>query len=67
MAKEFAHAQLKLARIQVVRAELWAKVNSGEGLNCDLNHIKRLASLDRYERYQLTKRRRASKKLLLGG
>lgn len=67
VAKEFALAQVELARIQAIRAELWAGIVLSEGLNCDTNKLKRLSSLDRYERYELTRRRRASKKMLLGG
>lgn len=62
-AAEFAGAQVKLARIQAIRAEQWAKIDLDDGTDCNMKNLKRLASLDRYERYELTKRRKASKKL----
>ncbi len=55
-AVEFAHAQLEVLRIRAKRAELIAKIvyNTQE--------LRRLAALDRYERYALTERRRAAGK-----
>jgi hypothetical protein len=58
-ATEVAQAQLELLRIRAVRAKLMAKeLTSG-----NLEHLRRLAALDRYERFAATKRRRASRKL----
>jgi hypothetical protein len=59
-AAEVARAQLDLLRIRAARAELMAEVDLA---SADLNHLKRLAALDRYERLAATKRRRASDKL----
>lgn len=59
-ATEVAEAQLELLRIRSVRAELMTGVNLPSG---DLEHLRRLAALDRYERLAATKRRRASRKL----
>ena len=44
-ATEVAQAQLELQRIRAVRAELAARVASG-----DLEELQRLAAVDRYER-----------------
>ena len=61
-ATHFASAQAELLRIREIRTDQFAKVdlNSGSNLIKELQH---LAALDRYERYALTKRRSASKKL----
>jgi hypothetical protein len=57
-AAEFARAQLELLRIRSTRTELLAKI----GLDFNkTQELRRLAALDRYERYAHTKRRRASK------
>jgi hypothetical protein len=59
-AAELAQAQLDIERVQSIRDELMA------GLNLDhleLRTLKRLASLDRWERYASTKRRRAGRNL----
>jgi hypothetical protein len=58
-AIDFSHAQARLLQIRSIRAEQLAR-----DLN-DFNRmeLRRLAALYRYERYALTKRRRASKKL----
>lgn len=61
--REFAYAQIELARVCVVRAEQWDKIKLNDVLNGDTKQLKRLASLDRYERYALTRRRKASKSL----
>jgi hypothetical protein len=53
-----AQAQLELQRIRAVRAELVARVASG-----DLEELQRLAAVDRYERLASRKRRRASRNL----
>jgi hypothetical protein len=60
-AADFASAQAELLRIRAIRTDEFAKVDLGASSN--LKELGRLASLDRYERYALTKRRRASKKL----
>jgi hypothetical protein len=52
---------MELLRIQAIRSDQFAKVDLSDGSN--LREIERLAALDRYERYALTKRRRASKEL----
>jgi hypothetical protein len=59
-ATEVAQAQLELLRIRAVRAKLVAEVDLTSG---NLEHLRRLAALDRYERFAATKRRRASRKL----
>ena len=59
-AAEVARAQLELLRIRDARAALMADIDLVSG---DLNHLKRLAALDRYERLAATKQRRASQKL----
>ena len=63
-AAEVARAQLELLRIRAARAELMAEIDLASG---DLNRLKRLAALDRYERAAATKRRRASHKLRQAG
>ena len=57
---EVAHAQVELLRIRRVRAELMAAIDVA---CCDPRKLRRLVTLDRYERYAHTKRRRASRKL----
>jgi hypothetical protein len=59
-ANNLAQAQIELLRIRKVRAELMAKADLASG---DLEHLRRLAALDHYERLAQTKRRRASHKL----
>lgn len=59
-ANEVAQAQLELAHIRAIRADLMAVVDLASG---NLKQLKRLAALDRYERFAHTKRRRASRKL----
>ncbi len=59
-ATEVAQAQLELLRIRAVRAKVMAEVDLTSG---NLEHLRRLAALDRYERFAATKRRRASRKL----
>jgi hypothetical protein len=60
LAAEFAQVQLELIRIQSARAEQLAALGSDYG---DTRKLRRLASLDRYERVAHTRRRRASYKL----
>ena len=62
-AKNIAHAQVDLARIYAIRAEQWSKINLNEILGDNTKELRRLASLDRYERYARTRRRKASKSL----
>lgn len=62
-AREFAFAQARLLRIRAIRAEQWAKINFSDDPELVTANLKRLASLDRLERYANTKRRRASKQL----
>jgi hypothetical protein len=59
-AQDLAQAQLELLSIHRIRAQLMSEVNF-EAL--DTQKLGRLASLDRYERYAHTRRRRASQKL----
>jgi hypothetical protein len=59
-ATNFARAKLELLRIRKLRSE-WL-----ENIDCtynSLHELRRLVALDRYERYALTKRRRASLRL----
>ena len=59
-AVEFANAQCELLKIQALRTEMML----GRDLESLGTHqLRRLASLDRYERYSRTRRRRASQKL----
>jgi hypothetical protein len=60
-AAHFASAQMELFRIRAIRSDQYAKVDLFNINN--LKELKRLAAIDRYERYALTKRRRASKQL----
>jgi len=59
-ATEVAQAQLELLRIRAVCAKLMADLDLTSG---SLEHLRRLAALDRYERFAATKRRRAAHKL----
>ena len=59
-AVEFAKAQFELLRIQAIRNEMMLGLDL-EPLNTQ--ELRQLASLDRYERYSHTRRRRASRKL----
>ena len=62
-AQDFALAQLELLRIQAIGAEQWGEIDLRDGLDANTKAEKRLASLDRYDRYTLTKLRKASKEL----
>jgi hypothetical protein len=55
-AVEFATAQIELLRIRMIRTELLRAVDLG---HFDTLQLRRLAALDRYERYAHTRRRRA--------
>jgi hypothetical protein len=66
-AADFARAQVELLRIRSVRAEQLAKTAVNGGPDDYLRELRRLASLDRYERYGLTKRRRSSRGLRAEG
>jgi hypothetical protein len=59
-AVEFANAQCELLKIQAIRTEMIAGVDLER---LDTHKLRRLASLDRYERYSHTRRRRALHKL----
>jgi hypothetical protein len=63
-ATECAEALLDLARIRSVRAQITAAMEIHE--YGDVQELRRLAALDRYERLAKTKRRRASHKLRQG-
>jgi len=58
-ATEAAQAQLELLRVRNARAQLIAEVDP---TSADLDQLRRLAALDRYERFAATKRRRATRK-----
>ena len=60
-ASEVARAQLELMSIRSVRAEMIASAKDDLPA-IDTLKLRRLAALDRYERYARTKRRRASHK-----
>jgi hypothetical protein len=62
-AQHFACAQLELAQIQAIRAQQWDKTDLIEDLPVSTKDLRGLASLDRYERCALTKRRKAAKNL----
>jgi len=57
-AEEFAHAQLALERIRMTRADLMGTFDPDRA---EIKTLRRLAALDRYERYNITKRRKASR------
>ena len=57
-ATGFAQAQFELLRICATRTELTQNTRLD-----NTQELRRIAALDRYERYGLTKRRRASNKL----
>jgi hypothetical protein len=59
-ATEFAQAQLDIERVRSVRAEVMAMLGLDQP---ELATLKQLAPLDRWERYALTKRRQADRKL----
>jgi hypothetical protein len=61
-ARGFARAQVELLRIRSIRSQQLAKLDLNDDTGSLLG-LKRLASLDRYERYALTKRRRSSRGL----
>ncbi len=63
-AADFAQAQLQVLRIRSIRNDLIAKLTPTYGSTPEL---RRIAALDRYERYCSTKRRRASVNLMRGG
>jgi hypothetical protein len=48
---------MELLRIRAIRAEMTAQVDLG---SADVETLRRLAALDRYKRFALTKRRRRS-------
>jgi len=59
-AVDYVRVQFELLRIRFMRAELMAKAEIG---NIGAQELRRLAALDRPERYCLTRRRRASRGL----
>ena len=59
-AAEFAHAQIKLERIRRVRNDLMATLDLDR---VAVRTLRQMASLDRYERYAVTSRRRALRNL----
>jgi hypothetical protein len=61
-AADFMLAQLDLLRIRSALTALMEKIELND---VSTQELRRIAALDRYERYGLTKRRRASSKLRL--
>jgi hypothetical protein len=59
-AADFARAQLELLRIRSTRTKLMKKIERNYNNTQELRNVE---ALDRYERYSLTRRRRASHKL----
>jgi len=59
-ATEMAQAELELRRVGAIRTTMLAELDPASG---DLDQLRRLAALDRYEARALTRRRRASRKL----
>ena len=59
-ATEMAQAALELRRVGAIRTTMLAELDPASG---DLDQLRRLAALDRYEARALTRRRRASRKL----
>lgn len=55
-----ADAQINLLHLEKIRTVMMAAM---EGCDSDSGNLRRLAALDRYERYAQTKRRRASAQL----
>jgi hypothetical protein len=60
--EEFARAQLQILRIRKVQTHALAELRKGAESD-ELKALRRLASLDRYERYALTQRGRAARRL----
>jgi len=61
LSAELAHAQLELERIRSTREDLMAKFGLDQP---EIRTLRRLAALDRYERYAYTRRRQASSQFL---
>jgi hypothetical protein len=59
-AADFARVQLELLRIRATRTQLTEKTEPNYN---NTQELRRIAALDRYERYCFTKRRRALKKI----
>jgi hypothetical protein len=59
-AMDYAQAHIKLKHIQDERNRLMAAFDADQP---DVRTLRRVAALDRYERYQNTKRRRAARGL----
>jgi hypothetical protein len=62
-AQGFARAQVELLRIRSIRSDQLANTVLNDSTDRNMRELNRLAALDRYERYALTKRRRASRTL----
>jgi len=62
LVEAFARAQLQILRIRETQTRALAELRETSGCD-DLKALRRLASLDRYERYALTQRGRAARKL----
>jgi hypothetical protein len=59
-AGDLARAQAELLRVRTIRTEQLRMIDL---THSNVEDLRRLAALDRYERYALTKRRRAQRKL----
>jgi hypothetical protein len=59
-AAEFARAQLELQRIRSMRTEMMQRIDLN---SIDTQNLRRISSLDRYERYCLTQRRRSAREI----
>ena len=62
-ALEYVGAQMEVLRIHEIRTKQFARVALDNLHNLSDKELRRLAALDRYERYAYTKRRRAWKRL----
>jgi hypothetical protein len=56
-AAEIAEAQLELLRVRAVRREMHGEIDPNR---CNIQQLRRLAAIDRYERLAHTRRRLAS-------
>jgi hypothetical protein len=63
-AADFFGAHIAVLRIRAMRTGQWAGISQNECQDYNPKELRRLVALDRYERYALTKRRRASQQLL---
>ena len=59
-AAEFVRAQLQLLQIRSTRTEMMSKLDL---TSIETRVLRRISALDRYERYSLTRRRRAAREI----